>query len=147
MPANQATEGMLASAGVLAGRLLLALIFVHEGWSIIGAYSGAAAYMEKFGVPGLLLPAVIGLELGGGLLIAAGILTRAVAAAFAIFCVLTAVLFHWQFADGNQLLHFQKDLAIAGGFLVLAVKGPGNWSFDRYLTSRHPEVEVRGTGK
>ena len=128
MPRNQATQDALASAGLLAGRLLLALVFVHEGWSIIGTYSGAAAYMQKFGVPSILLPAVIALELGGGLLIAAGVLTRVVAAAFAVFCVLTALLFHWQFADGNQLLHFQKDLAIAGGFLVLAVAGPGNWS-------------------
>jgi putative oxidoreductase len=47
--------------------------------------------------------------------------------------VLAAVLFHWQLADGNQLLHFRKDLAIAGGFLVLAVSGPGSWSVDRYL--------------
>jgi putative oxidoreductase len=133
MPANHTTEGTLAAAGLLAGRLLLVLIFVHDGWSLIGSYSGATAYMQKFGVPGVLLPAVIALELGGGLLIAAGVLTRAVAVAFAMFCVLTAVLFHWQFADGNQLLHFQKDLAIAGGFLVLAVSGPGNWSVDRYV--------------
>src|SRR5262245_36285312 len=133
MPANRVTDGTLASAGLLAGRLLLALIFVHEGWSIIGGYSGAAAYMQRFGVPGVLLPAVIALELGGGLLIAAGVVTRLVAVAFAVFCVLTAMLFHWQFADGNQLLHFQKDFAIAGGFLVLAVSGPGNWSVDRYV--------------
>jgi putative oxidoreductase len=134
MPDNQARESLLASAGLLVGRLLLALIFVHEGWNIVGAYSGAAAYMQKFGMPSILLPAVIALELGGGLLIAAGFLTRAVAAAFAIFCVLTAVLFHWQFADGNQLLHFQKDLAIAGGFLVLSVSGPGKWSAARYFS-------------
>jgi putative oxidoreductase len=134
MPENQARESLLASAGLLVGRLLLALIFVHEGWNIIGTYSGAATYMQKFGVPSILLPAVIALELGGGLLIAAGFLTRAVAAAFAIFCVLTAVLFHWQLADGNQLLHFQKDLAIAGGFLVLSVSGPGKWSAARYFS-------------
>jgi putative oxidoreductase len=51
-----------------------------------------------------------------------------------VFCVLTAILFHWQFADRNQLLHLQKDLAIAGGFLVLACSGPGRWSAGRYLT-------------
>jgi putative oxidoreductase len=89
--------------------------------------------VQKFGIPAQLLPAVIVLELGGGLLIAAGALTRLVAPAFAIFCALTAALFHTRFADGNQLLHFQKDLAIAGGFLVLAVSGPGYLSADRYL--------------
>jgi putative oxidoreductase len=111
----------------------LALIFVHEGWSIIGNYSGAAAYMQKFGVSDILLPAVIALQLGGGLLIAAGLLTRVFAAAFTVFCLLTAFLFHWQFADGNQLLHFEKDLAIAGGFLVLAISGPGEWTAQRYI--------------
>ena len=60
-------------------------------------------------------------------------MTRFAALAFAAFCVLTAILFHWQFADRNQLLHFQKDLAIAGGFLVFACCGPGNWSIGRYL--------------
>jgi putative oxidoreductase len=133
MPIANSTQDMLASIGLFAGRLLLALVFVHEGWSVIGNYTGAAAYMQKFGVPGILLTAVIALELGGGLLIAAGVLTRVFAAALAVFCLLTAVLFHWQFADRNQLLHFEKDLAIAGGFLVLAISGPGKWSVERYI--------------
>jgi len=85
----------------------------------------------------LLLPAVIALQLGGGLLVAAGVTTRSAALLFAAFCVLTALLFHWQFADRNQVLHFQKDLAIAGGFLVLACCGPGNWSLGRYLGLYH----------
>ena len=135
MSIDHSTEGRLGSAGLLAGRLLLTLIFVHEGWSVIGNYSGAAAYMQKFGVPGSLLPAVIALELGGGLVIAAGVLTRVFAAALAVFCLLTAVLFHWQFTDRNQLLHFEKDLAITGGFLVLAISGPGRWSVERYIPS------------
>jgi putative oxidoreductase len=130
----RALEGAMTDAGLLAGRLLLVFIFLHEGWSILGNYSGAAAYIQKSGVPSLLLPLVIALQLGGGALIAAGILTRFAALPFAAFCVLTAILFHWQFADRNQLLHFQKDLAIAGGFLVLACCGPGNWSIGRYLT-------------
>ncbi len=133
MATSHATDGTLASAGLLAGRLLLAQIFVHEGWSIIGTYGSAVAYMQTFGVPGVMLPAVIALELGGGLLVAAGMLTRVVAMALAIFCVLTAVLFHWQFSDRNQLLHFEKDLAIAGGFLVLAISGPGKWSVSRLI--------------
>ena len=133
MPTSHSNEGRLGSAGLLAGRLLLALIFVHEGWSVIGNYSEAAAYMQKFGVPGILLPAVIALELGGGLLISAGFLTRVFAAALAAFCLLTAVFFHRQFADRNQLLHFEKDLAIAGGFLVLAISGAGKWSVERYI--------------
>ncbi|MBR1122189.1 DoxX family protein [Bradyrhizobium lablabi] len=131
MPA--AFEGTLREAGLLAGRLLLVFLFVHEGWTLMGNYAGAVAYMQKSGVPALLLPAVIALQLGGGLLIAAGIGTRFVALLFAAFCVLTAILFHWQLADRNQVLHLQKDLAIAGGFLVLACCGPGSWSIGRRL--------------
>jgi putative oxidoreductase len=128
-----ASESALTDAGLLAGRLLLVLIFLHEGFGIIGNYAGAAAYMQRSGVPSLLLPAVIALQLGGGLLIATGTMTRLAALAFAGFCIMTAVLFHGQFADYNQLLHFQKDLAIAGGFIVLACCGPGQWSLGRYL--------------
>jgi putative oxidoreductase len=126
-------ESALQDAGLLAGRLLLVFIFLHEGFGIMGNYAAAAGYMQKSGVPSLLLPAVIALQLGGGLLIAAGIMTRVAALSFAAFCVLTAILFHWQLADRNQVLHLQKDLAIAGGFLVLACCGPGDWSLSRYL--------------
>ena len=130
----RALESALTDAGLLAGRLLLVFIFLHESIGLLGNYAGAAAYMQKSGVPSLLLPAVIALQLGGGLLVATGTMTCLSALAFASFCVLTAVLFHWQFADRNQLLHFQKDLAIAGGFIVLACCGPGNWSLDRYIS-------------
>ena len=129
----RAAEDTLRDAGLLAGRCLLVFIFLHEGFSLIGSYAGAAAYMQKSGVPSLLLPAVIALQLGGGMLVAAGIMTRFAALAFAAFCVLTAILFHWQLADRNQVLHLQKDLAIAGGFLVLACCGPGSWSIGRHL--------------
>jgi len=136
MNSKPASASVLASAGLLVGRLLLSFIFVHEGISILPRYAAAVAYMDKFGVPGMLLPAVIALELGGGLMIAAGAGTRVAALAFALFCVLTALLFHWQLADGNQLLHLQKDLAIAGGFLILSASGAGKWSLDRWIGQR-----------
>jgi putative oxidoreductase len=132
MSAPRAIDAM-TDAGLLAGRCLLVFIFLHEGFGILGNYAPAAAYMQKSGVPALLLPAVIALQIGGGLLIVAGIMTRLSALAFAVFCVSTAVMFHWQFADRNQLLHFQKDLSIAGGFLVLACSGPGGWSLGRFV--------------
>lgn len=132
----RAAEDTLRDAGLLAGRCLLVFIFLHESIGLLVNYAGAAAYMQKSGVPSLLLPAVIALQLGGGLLVVTGILTRCAAMAFAVFCVLTAIMFHWQFADRNQLLHFQKDLSIAGGFLVLAFCGPGNWSLGRLVRAR-----------
>jgi putative oxidoreductase len=123
--------GSWQALGQLLGRLLLVAIFVHEGATLIGGYTSAAAYMQGFGVPGVLLPAVIALQLGGGLLIAVGAMTRLAALALAVFCILTAVLFHWNFAVRGELLHFEKDLAIAGGFLLLAACGPGRWSWDQ----------------
>jgi putative oxidoreductase len=121
----------LGAAALAIGRLLLAALFILEGWGKIRGYQAAAGYMDRFGVPSLLLPAAIALELGGGLLIAVGWHARIAAAALAVFCVATALLFHNQLSNVNQLLHFEKDLAIAGGLLVLAVAGPGSWSIQR----------------
>jgi putative oxidoreductase len=120
----------LQQAAALAGRLLLAAIFLHEAWSKLTGYTGALAYMQAFGVPGQLLPLAIAVELGGGALIACGYHTRAAALVLAVFCVATAVLFHTKLGDRNQLLHFEKDLAIAGGLLVLAAHGAGAWALD-----------------
>jgi putative oxidoreductase len=117
-------------AAALAGRLLIAALFLIDGWSKVRGYAPAVAYMEKFSVPGLLLPAVIGVELGGGLLLVAGWQTRLAALALSAFCILAALLFHSNFDDRNQLLHFQKDLAIAGGLLALFAFGPGRFSIE-----------------
>jgi putative oxidoreductase len=117
-------------AALLASRLLLGAIFVIEGYWKIGGYAAAAAYMQRYGVPDLLLPLVIAVELLGGLLIVAGWQTRPAAFALAGFCILAALLFHLDFANRNETIHFLKDLAIAGGFLALLASGPGAWSID-----------------
>jgi putative oxidoreductase len=117
-------------AAALAGRLLLAAIFLHEAYSKLAGYSAALAYMQAFGVPGQLLPLAIVVELGCSLLILCGYHTRAAAILLAGFCLATAVLFHGKFGDRNQLLHFEKDLAIAGGLLVLFAHGGGAWALD-----------------
>src|SRR5712691_11550579 len=118
------------AAAALAGRLLLAAIFLHEAWSKLTGYVVAVAYMQAFGVPGQLLPIAIATELGCGLLLVIGFHTRAAALLLAAFCVATAVLFHNKLGDRNQLLHFEKDLAIAGAFLVLFAHGGGTWALD-----------------
>ena len=59
-----------------------------------------------------------------------GFCTRCGALALGLFCLATAVLFHSNFAVRNELLHFEKDIAIAGGMFVLVVSGSGRWSFD-----------------
>lgn len=116
------------NAAALAGRLLLAAIFLLEGWSKLNGYAGAVAYMDKHGVPPALLPLVIAIELGAGAMIAIGWQTRLAALALALFCVLAALLFHADLGDRNQILHLEKDLAIAGGLLVLAAFGAGRYA-------------------
>jgi len=117
-------------AAALLGRLLLSAIFLHEAFGKLSAYSMAVAYMQAFGVPGRLLPLAIGVELVCGLLVLFGYKTRIAGLLLAGFCAATAVLFHSRFGDRNQLLHFEKDLAIAGGFLILFAQGGGAWSID-----------------
>jgi putative oxidoreductase len=127
---------VIQNLAALAGRLGLALIFLIEGWIKIRSYTGTVGYMESFSVPGALLPLVILTELAGGLLVAVGLFTRWAAVALAGFCLLTAYFFHRDLGDTNQFIHFMKNLAIGGGFLVLAAFGPGDWSLDRRFGRR-----------
>jgi putative oxidoreductase len=114
----------------LLGRLGLALIFIISGWGKITGYAGTQQYMEAMGVPGAVLPLVILLELGGGLAIASGLFTRWVALGMAAFSVVTAAVFHANFADPAQAINFWKNVSMAGGFLVLAAHGAGAYSID-----------------
>ena len=113
------------------GRVLLSLIFLWAGFGKIAGYAGTQGYMEKFGVPGDLLPLVILVEAVGGLAILIGWQTRWAALALAGFCVASAVLFHTDFGTKAQLIQFMKNLGLAGGFLVLAASGPGALSMDK----------------
>lgn len=110
---------------LLAGRLLIAAIFLHEALAKLGNYGGTVAYARAFGVPDAVIPLAIAVELGCSLLIMAGWRTRPAALALAGFCLVTAFAFHFNYAERNQLLHFEKNLAMAGGLLALAVAGPG----------------------
>ena len=112
------------------GRLLLSLIFVVSGIGKIGAYAGTQAYMDSMGVPGVLLPLVIALEILGGLAIVLGWQARVVAFLLAGFCLLSAVLFHGNVGDQGQQIQFLKNLGLAGGFLLIVAHGAGAWSLD-----------------
>lgn len=120
----------LYSFAAPTGRTLISLIFIVSGFGKIAAYAGTQAYMESAGVPGMLLPAVIALEILGGLAVMLGWKTRVVAFLLAGFSLVSAVLFHASFADQVQSIMFMKNLAIAGGFLVLVATGPGSWALD-----------------
>lgn len=115
----------------LCGRILIAMMFILSGFGKIAGYAAMRDYMESMGVPGILLPLAIITELGGGILVLIGFKTRIAAAGLAAFCVLTALIFHLNFTDPGQSLNFMKNMAITGGFLILAVNGPGPLSRDR----------------
>ena len=114
----------------LAGRVFLAVLFLASGLSKLGAYSGTAAYMASQGVPGALLPVVIFTEVAGAAAIIAGWHTRITAFLLAGFTLVSALLFHNNFADQIQMIMFMKNVAIAGGFLLLVARGAGRWSID-----------------
>ena len=115
---------------LLASRLLLAWIFVHEGASLAMHFDAASSSMAKLGVPPFALIATVALQLVAGIAIAVGWYAQLGATGLGVFCLATAMLFHANFAVRNELLHFEKDLAIAGGMFVLMVHGAGRWSLD-----------------
>jgi putative oxidoreductase len=111
-------------------RIMLAHLFLIAGWQKIGGYEGTQGYMESVGVPGMLLPLVILLELGAGLVIIIGWQTKLAAAALALFTIASAVLFHHNFSDQMQTIMFMKNIAISGGLMLLTVYGAGACSLD-----------------
>ena len=126
----------LVSIGELVGRVLLGLLFVLEAAMKLASYADAARYTAAYGVPAQLLPAAIALELVAGTMIIAGWGTRIAALALSVFCFVVAFIFHTKFSDQNQLIHFQKDIALAGAFLVVWARGAGALSVDAWRARR-----------
>jgi putative oxidoreductase len=120
----------LQSLAAPTGRFLISLIFVASGVSKIGSYAGTQGYMEAAGIPGVLLPLVIALELLGGLAIILGWHTRIAAFLLAGFSLFSAILFHANFGDQIQMIMFMKNLGLAGGFLMIVALGAGPYSMD-----------------
>lgn len=118
------------------GRILLAVLFIWAGYGKITGYDGTAQFMSNMGVPGLFLPLVILLEVGGGIAIVLGFLTKPVAMIIAIFTVVAAIIFHNDWTNGMQLQFFMKDISIAGGFLMLSAYGAGKYSLDNFICQK-----------
>jgi putative oxidoreductase len=123
-------QSILTAATWMTGRVLMSAIFLMAGISKLGSYAATQGYMESMGVPGILLPLVILLELGGGLAVLLGWQTRISAFLLAGFCIVSALIFHASFGDQMQSILFMKNLAMAGGFLFLVAGGAGAWSLD-----------------
>jgi len=114
----------------LAGRILLAIIFILAGIGKIKDPAGTIGYMQSVGLPGILLWPTIALEVLGGMAIVVGFQTRLVAFLLAGFTVVAAVLFHNNFGDQMQMIMFLKDISIAGGLLLLVASGSTALSID-----------------
>jgi putative oxidoreductase len=112
------------------GRVLISLMFVMSGFNKIGGYAATQGYMESMGVPGMLLPAVIVLEIVAGLAVIVGWHTRIAALLLAGFTLLAGILFHGNISDQMQMIMFMKNIAITGGFLFLVAHGPGAYALD-----------------
>jgi len=124
------------------GRLLIGLPFVMSGLSKLAAYGPTTEVIGAVGLPAppLAFAVAVVFVLGGGLLLLAGFQARFVAVALALFALVTAVSFHSNFADQNQMIHFLKNLMIAGGLLQIAGFGAGAISVDNRLSKGHEAV-------
>jgi putative oxidoreductase len=128
-----------SNSGVVpfVGRILVAAIFILSGFGKIAAPAATQGYIAAMGLPAPVLAyiASIAIELGGGLLLLAGYRTKLVAAALALFSIVTAFIFHHALADQNQMIHFLKNFAMAGGLLQFVAYGAGRISLDSRVAS------------
>ncbi len=125
------------NSAALAGRILLALIFIISGYGKITGYAGTAGYMASKGLPmvAVLLPLTILVELGGGLLIALGWKARWAAALIFLFLIPVTLVFHNPTGLApaeaqQQMINLLKNVSIMGGMLGLFAFGPGGFSLD-----------------
>lgn len=130
-------QAQLQNPTVLAGRILLGLIFILSGIGKIAGFDGTVGYIASKGLP---LPALVAaltivVELGGGLALAFGFYTRQAALVLAVFTLAAGFIFHnfWDASAADKMgqqINFLKNLAIAGGMLIVAAFGPGTLSID-----------------
>ncbi len=127
---------------LLIARLALTLVFILTGIGKLTAYAAAARLLIAHGLAPGLLPLMIAIELGGGLAILAGWYTRAAAGLLFVYTLAVGMAFHNDLVNQQQLLDFLRNLAVAGGFLVLAVHGPGRLSLDAWRRHRKRRQKI-----
>jgi putative oxidoreductase len=120
----------------LPARAGLSAIFIISGASKVSAFAGTQAYMEAFGLPGILLVPTIAFEIGAGMALLLGVGVRYVALLLAGFSIVTALVFHRDFADNIQQIMFLKNVAMAGGLLLLSKTGAPGVSVDRLRATK-----------
>ena len=118
------------------GRLLLSALFLIEGVGKITVQEDVIMYMEDYGVPGVLFVPATVLEILFPLLLIVGYRTKWAAAVMALFTFSVAIIFHTDFSEEMQIIHFLKDLAIAGGLMIIITYKPSKISLDHYFKSK-----------
>ena len=118
------------------GRIFLSALFLIEGIGKISVQENVVMYMEDYGVPGILFIPAIVLEILFPIILIVGYRTRWAASIMALFTFAVALIFHTNFIDGMQMMLFLKDIAIAGGLMIIVVYGPGKISLDHYFKSK-----------
>jgi putative oxidoreductase len=125
------TKGQLVSMLQVVGRALLALLFILAGIGKVLTWQAVQGYMESRGVPGILLPLVVALEVGGGAALLFGLFVPWAAGALAIFCIAAALIFHLNLQDRNERTAFLKDLALAGALVLVSTNAIRNGAVPR----------------
>jgi len=141
-PAGRLAMSTPLNLADLVGRILMSVIFVVASLDKAIDYAATRDYMELHGVLSAFLPLVIVLEFVGAVAISIGYQTRVFSFLLAAYVVLAALLFHADFNDPIQQSLFMKNLAMAGGFLVILARGPGDWSLDARTEQQSGEPAV-----
>ena len=118
------------------GRVLLSTLFLVEGFGKISMKEDVIMYMEDYGVPEILFVPATVLEILFPLLLIVGYKTKWSASIMALFTFTVAIIFHTDFSEGMQMIFFLKDIAIAGGFMIIVAYGPSKISLDHYFNSK-----------
>ena len=121
-----------ADQAALVGRLFYSSLYILYGYLKLTGFAGTTGYMAKQGLPAPAFFAALAvvIELGGGLLMLIGYQTRLVALGLAIYVLIASFIAHAHFGDGNQMLHFFKNMVIVGGSLAFVAFGAGAYSVD-----------------
>jgi len=114
----------------LIGRILISSVFLFSSYIKIFSYEVTVSWMEGFGIPGFLLAPAIILEIILPVFIIMGYRTRVTATFLAIYSIVTALIFHLDFSDQTQTLQLLKNFGLAGGFLLISIHGPKDWSLE-----------------
>tara|TARA_B100000949_G_scaffold116290_1_gene102726 strand:- start:196 stop:579 length:384 start_codon:yes stop_codon:yes gene_type:complete len=118
------------------GRALLSTLFLVEGIGKISMQEEVIMFMDDYGVPEILFVPAIIIEILFPLLLIIGYRAKWAASIMAIFTFTVAIIFHTDFSEGMQMIFFLKDIAIAGGFMIIVAYGPGKISLDHYFNSK-----------